>query len=56
MKVLLGRFLAEEAGTTAIEYGLIVGAIAGVAGYVATDLSNNVSQAFSFAASFFHQF
>ncbi|ACR29249.1 Flp family type IVb pilin [Burkholderia glumae] len=56
MKDLLGRFLEEEAGTTAIEYGLIAGVIAGAAGYMATNLSDDVTQAFSFAASFFRQF
>ncbi|AIO66855.1 flp/Fap pilin component family protein [Burkholderia oklahomensis] len=44
MKQLMNRFLTEEAGVTAIEYGLIAGliavAIATTVGTLGTDLSN----------------
>ncbi|WP_186067943.1 Flp family type IVb pilin [Burkholderia gladioli] len=56
MKAVWKRFLADETGVTAVEYGLIGGFVVGAAALGATALGNSVESLFSFVASFFNRF
>jgi pilus assembly protein Flp/PilA len=47
MKALLNRFLREETGVTAIEYGLIAGLIAVVIAGSVTALGTSLNSVFS---------
>ncbi len=56
MKAVWKRFLADETGVTAVEYGLIGGFVVGAAALGTTALSNSVESLFSFVTSFFNRF
>ncbi len=47
MKALVSRFLKDESGATAIEYGLIASLIAVAIITAATTLGNNISATFN---------
>ena len=51
MKTLLNRFLKDESGATAIEYGLIAALIAVVCIGTMTTLGNNLNTKFSAVAT-----
>ncbi len=51
MKTLFARFAKDEAGVTAIEYGLIAGLIAVVIITAVTTLGTNISAAFTKVAN-----
>ncbi len=51
MKTLFARFLNDESGATAIEYGLIAGLISVVIINAATTLGTKISNDFSKVAS-----
>jgi len=51
MKALLARFLADESGATAIEYGLIVALIAVVIIGAVTTLGTNLNSSLTTAGS-----
>ncbi len=51
MKAAIGRFLADESGATAIEYGLTVALIAVVIISAVTTLGTNLNTALSKAGS-----
>ncbi|MEX3526330.1 MAG: Flp family type IVb pilin [Burkholderia sp.] len=48
------RFLADETGVTAVEYGLIGGFVVAAAALGATVLGNSLENLFSFVAGFFN--
>ncbi|MDN7430335.1 Flp family type IVb pilin [Burkholderia sp. AU16741] len=51
MKAIIKRFLKEEDGVTAVEYGLIAGLIAVALVTAMTTLTGGITGAFSFIAS-----
>ncbi len=51
MKVLLNRFIADESGATAIEYGLIASLISVAIISAASTLGKNVANTFSKVAT-----
>ncbi len=51
MKVLLDRFIADESGATAIEYGLIASLISVAIISAASTLGKNVANTFSKVAT-----
>jgi len=54
MKLVLSRFLSDESGATAIEYGLIVALIAVVIIGAVTTLGTNLNGTFTKAGSAIH--
>jgi pilus assembly protein Flp/PilA len=54
MKKLLTRFIADETGATAIEYGLIVALISVVVISAVTTLGTNLNKSLSKAGSAIH--
>lgn len=56
MKAVCLRFLADETGVTAVEYGLIGGFVVGAAALGATVLGNSLGNLFSFVTGFFNGF
>jgi pilus assembly protein Flp/PilA len=54
MKAAIARFIADESGATAIEYGLTVALIAVVIISVVTTLGTNLNTALSKAGSAIH--
>lgn len=53
MKVLMARFLADESGATAVEYGLMGGAILGGMAMGMRSISDATASAFTYVASLF---
>ncbi|MBJ9592482.1 Flp family type IVb pilin [Burkholderia seminalis] len=51
MKAIIKRFLSEENGVTAVEYGLIAGLIAVALVSAMSTLTGGISGAFSYIAS-----
>ncbi|WP_175881598.1 Flp family type IVb pilin [Burkholderia sp. BCC0044] len=51
MKAIIKRFLKEEDGVTAVEYGLIAGLIAVALVTAMSTLTNGISGAFTYIAS-----
>ncbi|MEK6348363.1 MAG: Flp family type IVb pilin [Burkholderia sp.] len=56
MKGLMARFLADESGATAVEYGLMGGAVIGGAVISMHMLADATSGMFVYVASFFARF
>ncbi len=56
MKALLARFLADESGVTAVEYGVISASLIGVSSIGMHAIGERVSDMFVFVASFFDRF
>ncbi|WP_339385866.1 Flp family type IVb pilin [Burkholderia sp. Ac-20379] len=56
MKGLMARFLADESGATAVEYGLMGGAVIGGAMMSMHLIAESTSSMFAYVASFFTRF